>query len=134
MRTTEQRTVIMEELRKCRHHPGADELYLRVKQRLPRISLGTIYRNLELLASQGAIQRLDFGAGGKRFDPVPLPHGHFRCTGCGQVEDLPFPMELPRLPRRHSWMRRRVIRGGQMELIGLCPNCAKRKSEAASTA
>lgn len=124
MRTTEQRTVILEELRKCRNHPGADELYLQVRKRLPRISLGTVYRNLELLAAQGLIQRLDFGPSQKRFDPVAEPHGHFRCTGCGAVEDLPFAVPLPQLGRRHPWVRKRVITGGQVEYIGLCPSCA----------
>ena len=123
MRTTEQRTVILEELRKCRNHPGADELYLRVKERLPHISLGTVYRNLELLVSQRQIQRLDLGAGGKRFDPVVEPHGHFRCRRCGRVEDLPFPVKAPPLPRRHAWVRQRVIHGGQSEYFGLCPGC-----------
>ena len=123
MRTTEQRTVILEELRKCRNHPGADELYLQVRQRLPRISLGTVYRNLELLAAQGIIQRLDFGPGQKHFDPVAKAHGHFRCTRCGAVEDLPFPVRLPPLSRL-AWTRRRIITGGQAEYFGLCPACA----------
>jgi Fur family ferric uptake transcriptional regulator len=124
VRNTEQRTVILEELRKCRHHPGADELYLQVRRRLPRVSLGTVYRNLELLAAQGIIQRLDLGSGQKRFDPVTEPHGHFRCTGCGAVEDLPFPVRLPQPSRRKAWVRQRVITGGQAEYTGLCPSCA----------
>lgn len=124
MRTTEQRTVILEELRKRRDHPGADELYLQVRQRLPRISLGTVYRNLELLAAQGTIQRLDFGPGQKRFDPVVEAHGHFHCTRCGAVEDLPFPVRLPPLSRMKAWTRRRVITGGRAVYIGLCPSCA----------
>jgi Fur family ferric uptake transcriptional regulator len=123
VRTTEQRTVILEELRKHRDHPGADELYLQVRQRLPRISLGTVYRNLELLAAQGIIQRLDFGPGQMRCDPVAEAHGHFRCTRCGAVEDLPFPVRLPRLSRL-NWTRRRIISGGRAEYFGLCPACA----------
>jgi len=126
VRTTEQRTVILEELRKRRDHPGADELYLQVRQRLPRISLGTVYRNLELLAAQGTIQRLDFGPGQMRFDPAAEAHGHFRCTRCGAVEDLPFAVRLPRLSRMTAWTRRRVITGGRAEYFGLCPACAGR--------
>ena len=124
MRKTEQRTVILEELRKCRHHPGADEIYLRVKERLPRISLGTVYRNLELLSAQGTIQRLDSGTGQKRFDPVAEPHCHFRCTRCGKVEDLPFAVDLPKLDPGLAWVRQRVISGGHSEYFGLCPDCA----------
>ena len=125
MRKTEQRTVILDELRKCRNHPGADEVYARVRGRLPRISLATVYRNLELMASKGLIRRLDPGAGSRRFDPVVQTHGHFRCTACGRLEDLPFALELPRPDRRSPWVRERVIQGGQAEYYGLCPGCRK---------
>jgi Fur family ferric uptake transcriptional regulator len=128
VRRTEQRAVILDELRKCRNHPGADELYARVRGRLPRISLATVYRNLELMAADGLIRRLDPGCGSRRFDPVVDNHGHFRCTSCGRVEDLPFPLELPRPDGRHPWVRRRTIQGGQAEYFGLCPGC--RRTEA----
>ena len=58
MRMTRQRAVLFRELRKCSHHPHADELYLKARALLPRISLGTVYRNLEVLSSTGAIQTL----------------------------------------------------------------------------
>lgn len=132
MKTTEQRTVIVEELRKLRNHPGADEIFLRVKKRLPRISLGTVYRNLELLAAQGLIRRLEARTGGKRFDPVIEPHGHFRCLGCGTVEDLPFPVKPPRFPRDSAWVRERTVEGA--DYFGLCVVCTKGNRQAASPA
>ena len=49
-RMTQQRKVILEELKNMNSHPGADEIYERVRKRLPRISLGTVYRNLEILS------------------------------------------------------------------------------------
>jgi len=134
VRKTEQRAVILDELRKCRNHPGADELYARVRGRLPRISLATVYRNLELMAARGLIRRLDPAAGSRRFDPVPDDHGHFRCTSCGRMEDLPFPLELPRPDPRHPWVRQRLIQGGQAEYFGLCPGCRKKKGQAERTA
>ena len=134
MRNTEQRAVILEELRKCRNHPGAEELYARVRERLPRISLATVYRNLELMASQGLARRLESGTGSRRFDPTVDNHGHFRCTSCGRIEDLPFPLELPPPNRRSAWARERVIRGGQAEYFGLCPECRKRNRQAGRTA
>jgi len=132
VKTTEQRTVIVEELRKLRNHPGADEIFLRVKKRLPRISLGTVYRNLELLAAQGLIRRLEARTGGKRFDPVIEPHGHFRCLGCGTVEDLPFPLKPPRLPRGSAWARERTVQGA--DYFGLCAACTQGNRQAASPA
>ena len=134
MRKTEQRAVILDELRKCRNHPGADELYARVRQRLPRISLATVYRNLELMAARGLIRRLDPVPGSRRFDAVVDNHGHFRCTACGRIEDLPFPLELPPPDRRLPWVRERVIQGGQAEYFGLCPDCRKSSRQAASSA
>ena len=56
-RMTTQRRVILDELRSTGSHPTADQLYERVRRRLPRISLGTVYRNLEILAGQGVIQK-----------------------------------------------------------------------------
>jgi Fur family ferric uptake transcriptional regulator len=59
LRTTRQRMVLLEELRRHNDHPSADELYERVRRRLPRISLGTVYRNLEVLSQLGEIQKLE---------------------------------------------------------------------------
>jgi Fur family ferric uptake transcriptional regulator len=126
LRKTEQRTVILEELRLCRNHPSADEVYLRVRGRLPRISLGTVYRNLELMASQGIIRRLDANAAQKRFDPITQQHCHFRCRTCGKIEDIPFAVELPRLDPDHPWVRERKIQGARPEYFGLCPDCLAR--------
>jgi Fur family ferric uptake transcriptional regulator len=134
VRRTEQRAVILDELRKCRDHPGADELYARVRGRLPRISLATVYRNLELMTAQGLVRRLGAGAGSRRFDAVVDDHGHFRCTACGRIEDLPFPAEPPSPDRRFPWVRERVIQGGQVEYFGLCPECRKGNRQAASSA
>ncbi|MBN1837953.1 MAG: transcriptional repressor [Spirochaetales bacterium] len=124
LRRTEQRTVILEELRRASDHPAADEVYLKVKERLPHISLSTVYRNLELLAAEGLIRKIEHGGLQKRFDPVAEPHSHFHCGGCGRLEDLPFRIELPELDRNHPWVRARVIHGARIDYHGLCPSCA----------
>ena len=126
LRKTEQRSVILDELRLCTNHPGADEVYLRVKRRLPRISLGTVYRNLDLMASQCIIRRLDPNAAQKRFDPITEQHCHFHCKACGKIEDIPFAVEFPRLDPNHPWVRERKIQGAQPEYFGLCPECLAR--------
>jgi Fur family ferric uptake transcriptional regulator len=126
LRKTEQRTVILEELRRCGSHPAADEIYLRVRQRLPRISLGTVYRNLEIMASRGMLRCLDSGSGQKRFDPVAEEHCHFYCSSCGKIEDVPFVVELPVLDRNHPWVRERRIEGSRPAYYGLCPECVGR--------
>ena len=68
MRLTTQRQVILEELGKVKSHPTANEVYDMVRKRLPRIGLGTVYRNLELMAESGMILKLEVGGTQKRFD------------------------------------------------------------------
>lgn len=69
-------------------HPTAETVYLNVKKEFPNISLGTVYRNLSLLAELGEIQKISTGMGPDRFDGNPAPHYHFFCSQCGSVIDL----------------------------------------------
>ena len=87
-RMTKQRKVILEELCKVTTHPTADEVYDMVRQRLPRISLGTVYRNLDVLAESGDILKLEHAGSQKRFDGNVTPHAHVRCVVCGKVGDV----------------------------------------------
>ncbi len=123
MRETKQRRIILEELKKHMDHPGADELYHEVRKVLPRISLGTVYRNLDLLSECGVIRKLEYGSGQKRFDPNPQPHCHFRCVKCGSVKDLPFEIEVPEPDKNHPWLKTRKILGANLEYYGLCTEC-----------
>jgi len=88
MRLTSQRQVILEELSKVKSHPTANEMYDMVRKRLPRIGLGTVYRNLDLLAELGIIRKLEVGGEQKRFDSVISPHYHIRCIKCNRVDDI----------------------------------------------
>ena len=83
---TRQRRVILQELQKVTTHPTADQVYDMVRKKLPRISLATVYRNLDLLAQDGLISKLDGGAQ-LRFDGNPADHYHIRCTRCQRVDD-----------------------------------------------
>ena len=69
-------------------HPTAETVYLNIRKEFPNISLGTVYRNLNLLAEIGEIQKLSPGIGPDRFDGKPAPHYHFICRHCGCVMDL----------------------------------------------
>ncbi len=126
---TEQRIVILEELQKCFHHPGADEMYIRVRKRLPRISLGTVYRNLERMSREGVIQKLEMGGDHMRFDPNPRDHNHFKCTQCGAVEDINFSFDESFLNIDASWKKERRIEGCVVILHGLCAECALKLKE-----
>lgn len=83
-----QREMIKEFLLTRKDHPTADIVYRNVRQQNPNISLGTVYRNLTLLAEIGEINRLRLGDGVDHFDGDTSPHYHFLCTECGGVSDL----------------------------------------------
>lgn len=83
-----QRQCIMDYLMQTKEHPTAEMVYLHVKKEYPKISLGTVYRNLNLLFKQGQINRLSFKEGYERFDGNIKPHYHFICKTCGCVLDL----------------------------------------------
>lgn len=88
-RMTRQRQVILGEIRKLTTHPTAEDLYLVVRNVMPHISLGTVYRNLEVLSSMGLVQKLECSGNQRRYDGNPRRHHHIRCVGCGSVHDVP---------------------------------------------
>ncbi len=88
LKHSKQRDSIKEFLATRKDHPTADTVYMNVRQSFPNISLGTVYRNLTLLADIGEIARLRVGDGVDHFDYDTTPHYHFVCSECGKVLDL----------------------------------------------
>ncbi|MGJ3524152.1 Fur family transcriptional regulator [Nitratidesulfovibrio sp. D1] len=123
-RMTKQRMVILEELRRVHSHPTADEIYGMVRQRLPRISLGTVYRNLDLLAESGDILKLESAGSQKRFDGNITPHQHVRCTQCGRVGDVMEPVRVPDITGARA--PGFIILSGRVEFEGVCEVCASK--------
>ncbi|MGD2149561.1 MAG: transcriptional repressor [Desulfobacterales bacterium] len=124
-RITKQRQVILEELRQMETHPSADEIYKVVRRRLPRISLGTVYRNLEVLAQMGEIQKLELSGSIKRYDWNTNKHYHIRCVRCDRVDDAPI-APLKQLEGELYESTVFEIIGHNLEFIGLCPECSKK--------
>ena len=122
LRMTRQRRVIMEELCKVNTHPSADEVYAMVRKRLPRISLGTVYRNLEILSESGEIQKLELGCTLKRFDGTTENHYHLRCIQCDRVIDAPVDFN-PKIDHELKSTSGFKIIGHKLEFIGICPEC-----------
>ena len=116
LRMTRQRRVILEEL------PSADEIYENVRKRLPRISLGTVYRNLEILSEYGDIQKLEPGCSLKRFDGNPTEHCHIRCVYCDRIADAPMASDLEIDLARVDSTDFDII-GHRLEFLGVCPTC-----------
>jgi Fur family peroxide stress response transcriptional regulator len=90
LKYSRQREAILEELRKRHDHPTADLLYRSLRESFPRISLGTVYRNLNLLADLGQISRIRCEEGMEHFDCDTCDHYHFVCRSCGKILDLPM--------------------------------------------
>ena len=119
-RMTRQRMLILEELRSTCSHPTAEELYSRVRARMPHISLSTVYRNLELLANAHEIHRIDSAGSIRRFDGNLAPHRHIQCTRCGKVADLPMDCcTEPELVAVDGF----TVTGVRVEFEGLCEEC-----------
>ena len=120
-RVTDQRRLILEAVRGTDTHPTAERVYRKVRRRLPRISLGTVYRNLKLLAGQGLIQELDSGGFG-RYDGNLSRHHHFTCQVCGQISDLTEPVDR-NLDRRVTSRTGLEIWRHRIEFYGRCAAC-----------
>lgn len=88
LKYSRQRELIKDFLMTRKDHPTADLVYSNIRQDCPNISLGTVYRNLTLLADLGEIQRLRVGDGIDHFDADTSSHYHFICSDCGAVIDL----------------------------------------------
>jgi len=136
MRMTRQRRVILEELRGVDTHPTADEVYAMVRRRLPRVSLATVYRNLESMSEGGHVQRIETGSGPRRYDGNVARHHHVRCERCGAVADVPpgtvrssVRVDGDRVCEECGF----VVSGHRLDLVGLCARCrreaAKRERE-----
>ena len=128
IRLTPQRQVILEELAKVKTHPTANEVYDMVRKRLPRIGLGTVYRNLELMADNGLILKLEVGGSQKRFDATTDLHYHIRCTCCGRVDDIDF-SAMPQLDQLAADSSDYQVLGHHIEFSGICESCGDSQSK-----
>lgn len=122
-RMTEQRRLILEVLRSTTSHPTADWIYERVREQLPNVSLGTIYRNLRSLANMDEVLQLSYGSGQDRYDGNPKAHYHFRCSQCGCVSDVQLPYEHE-LDRRATHACSGRVTGHRLEFVGVCSSCS----------
>ena len=122
MKYSKQREAIIDYLKTRKDHPTADDVYMHVRQEYPRISLGTVYRNLTLLADLGDILRLRVGDGLDHFDATAEPHYHFVCRRCGNVSDLEI-ASLPSIGEIVGGDFDGVIEGHVTYFYGTCGQC-----------
>ncbi len=128
MRMTRQRKVILEELRKVKTHPTADQVYEMVRKRLPHISLATVYRNLDTLSGSGEVLTLELSGSQRRYDGDVREHHHARCRNCGIVVDVPSGV-VPMPEMTALDLDGFMVSGYRIELAGLCKSCREQENE-----
>ncbi len=122
LKYSRQREAIKEYLASTTCHPTADTVYMNIKKLYPNISLGTVYRNLNLLAEHDEIMKISCGDGSDRFDGNSQPHYHFICTRCGEVLDL----EMDSIDHINTIANASFpgkVNGHTVYFYGLCENC-----------
>ena len=126
-RKSKQKEAIAKVLRGTTSHPTADWIYKRVKDDIPNISLGTVYRNLKLLKQEGQILELGLAGTISRFNGNAQNHYHFRCEQCGCIFDVDEPVDKEINERVAQKMGFKVF-DHQLEFRGLCKDCQSENS------
>ena len=117
---SKQREAILTVLRKTDTHPTANWIYEQVREIIPNISLGTVYRNLSQLCRNGDIISLNVGDGFEHFDYDTTPHAHLHCKECGCIHDARLECDpLAELSKKMGFMPDTTI----YVAYGICQNC-----------
>lgn len=117
---TKQRELILAAIRATDAHPTADELFQSIRPQMPMISLATVYRNLNYLAGEGVIRKLEMPGMPDRFDRRLEPHDHLVCEGCGRVMDIELSCNLSDEIAKAAGT---PISSYSLVARGLCPHC-----------
>lgn len=124
LRLTRQRRHVYEVLLDRQDHPTAMEVFLRAKPGMKSLSLATVYNTLETLAARGLARKVHLDSGSTRYCANVAKHGHFTCTSCGAVLDVPL---LPgaELEKLHQLPRGYTVTQQEVSLHGICSACRK---------
>ena len=125
-RNSRQRMLVYDAVKASHEHPNAEEVYQVVKQRLPDISLGTVYRNLNSLVDAGRVRRVSIPGKADRFDHTLGWHSHLYCNCCGGVMDADVDEKQVMKLVRHQ---KGVVEDCAVVLFGLCEACAAKQAQ-----
>jgi Fe2+ or Zn2+ uptake regulation protein len=134
LRSSNQRSLVRQIVESAHDHPTAQAVFERARRRMPSISLGTVYRNLQLLVDQGLLSEQKVDNRPARYEANRYRHYHICCLQCGALEDLSVPYQEI-LDRRVQKMVRYKLREHRMEFYGICPKCqadARQRTRAAA--
>jgi Fe2+ or Zn2+ uptake regulation protein len=122
-RSTRQRRLVLEAVQSTHAHPTAEWVYETVRRSLPRVSLGTVYRNLQVLVAEGKLKSWT-REGRTRYDGDVATHDHFSCDRCGLLLDIPR-VARPHPAERRLRARGHLVTGQVLEFHGLCRDCRR---------
>ena len=126
LKYSKQREAIRDFLAHSEEHPTADMVYMNLRESFPNISLGTVYRNLNLLVELGEAQKLAFGDGKDHFDADTSLHYHFVCRSCGAVTDLPME-PFADIDQKAQSCTADQIEDHTVFFFGRCANCFQKE-------
>src|ERR687893_758066 len=119
---TSQRRAVLEALKEARGHPSAEDVYLIVKRKNPRVALGTVYQALSVLEEIGLVDSKHWSESPTRYDLNVEPHLDIRCARCGEVSEIPG-VELGELEEHIRNNTPYEVTRATVVIEGLCPAC-----------
>lgn len=122
LRHSHQRDRIFQRVQETKEHPSAEMVYSSLKDEIPGLSLGTVYRNLKLLEELGKVRRVTSYQGVDRYDAICEDHVHFICQHCGCIEDIEY-INRDRLSSVLSLNDGYCFTKLDLIITGLCPKC-----------
>ncbi len=122
---SKQRKRILDLLQSTGIHPTASWIYDRLKGEFPDLSMGTVYRNLNILVEQGLVKKIDFGSTFDRFDANLSQHYHFICEKCGAIHDLKIPI-VHSLEEQVKAETNFEVHSHRIEFYGICDKCKEK--------
>lgn len=127
LRMTPQRREVFEVLRSSQDHPTATDVFIRAKERMPSISLATVYNCLEALVGHGLIRQVNIDRGSSRFCNNMKDHVHFHCERCGKVLDV-FPRYESEVSQMWKLPEGADVTRVDIAMHGCCPECTSPRS------
>lgn len=128
LRLTHQRLEVVREIAETQEHPDAESVYRAVRERVPTISMDTVYRTLGTLGDLGLVRRVALAPGAARYDANPRHHHHFVCTRCGLIRDVDD-RELDAVKAPASTASLGAVESIEVHLRGVCSACAREEHD-----
>ena len=123
MRNTKQKELILDIINHSYSHPNAQSIYEDCRRKIPNISLGTVYRNLNLLVNNSMIKRIKMPDNTDRYDKIFPNHAHFICIRCGKVIDL------DNIDQKFDMINNNKVLDYEISFKGICKDCLDKESE-----